>query len=262
MICRGQIRHFQSTSHGRIVYYYHYYFDALLEDIFASPGLGMYLKAACEYITIGYKQINASDASGAYGVVVNPYKTALATFDNNPRGAITMKKLFSEELMVAYSTISVYDTEIESPYNQWTDRLIQQGFAWRKGSVSFATIGSTLVNLEIFLSERAEVLPITQRAIVVPFTIGACGRIAVSDDTDDYMLDIPSGDYALLFENGFRSDVEFSEQEDELKLRPMWSRLTFRPSLISQAEIVREEMGAAETPLSPTYPLIMEAESQ
>jgi hypothetical protein len=173
---------------------------------------------------------------------------------------MTMEKLLSIELMVAHSTISVYSTELEFPCNKWTDRLAEQGFAWRKGSVSFATIGSTLVNLEIFLSERFEVLPTTQRAILVPFTVGNSGRIAVSDDTDDEVVDIPSGEYALLFENGLHSDVECSEQEDELGLRPMWSRLTFRSTVLSQAEILREEPGA-EIPLSPIYPLLMEAES-
>lgn len=169
------------------------------------------------------------------------------------------EKLLSIELMVAYSTISVYNTELDFPYNQWTEQLIHQGFAWRKGSVAFSTIGSTSVNLEIFFSECYEVLPETQRAIIVPFTIENSGRIAVSDDTDNYVIDIPIGEYALLFENGFLSDVKCSEQENELGLRPMWSRLTFTPSTVLQAQILREKPGA-EIPLSPAYPLLMEAE--
>ncbi len=173
-----------------------------------------------------------------------------------------MVQIFSAELMVAYSTISVYNTEIESPYNQWTDRLIQQGFAWREGSVSFATIGSTSVTLEVFTGDNLGILPTTQRAIQVPFIVRDAGRIGISDDTDDHFVDIPSGEYSLLFENGFQYDVECSEKENALGLRPMWSRLVFRPSIVSQAEILREEPGVAEIPLSPVYPLSMEAEPQ
>lgn len=138
--------------------------------------------------------------------------------------------------------------------------MIQQGFAWREGSVSFSTIGSLSVNLEVFLNEQSEVLPTVQRAIRVPFTVGDSGRIGISDDyIGDNVIDIPPGEYALLFENGFRSDVGYSEQEEELGLRPMWSRLTFKPSTVIQAQILREEPGA-EIPLSPTYPLLMQAE--
>jgi len=83
------------------------YLNAVLEDIFDSSGSEMYLKPAPEYVAtdravnfytvveaarrrgevaIGYKQqVYASDASKAYGVVVNPCKSDKVTFATEDR---------------------------------------------------------------------------------------------------------------------------------------------------------------------------------
>jgi hypothetical protein len=170
------------------------------------------------------------------------------------------KLLATLELAAAYSSVAVFDPDLEKPYNNWTDRHIEQGFSWRDGSVSLSTVASTGVKVEVWLSEQQDLLSHTQRAIQVPFIIHKSGQVGISDISgEDHIVEVPEGSYNLIFENGLRSDVECSPRDDELGLRPMWCRLSFIISSSPHAEILKEE-GRVEIPLSPTYPLLMEAE--
>ena len=171
------------------------------------------------------------------------------------------KVIATIELSAAFSTIAVYNEPMEKPYNGWMKQHIQQGFSWRPGSVSFSCIGSVEVTAEIWLTYEVELLSETQRAIQVPFSVDSSEQVAISGVGGiDKIVKVPSGTYNLLFENGFRYDVECSEEDDELGLRPMWCRLSFIPSQSPRAEILREMPGLPEGQLSPTYPLLMEAQ--
>jgi hypothetical protein len=49
-------------------------------------------------------------------------------------------EIASFSLMVLYSQIAVFDRDLPNAFNTWTQRHVDQGFAWRSGSVSFGTI--------------------------------------------------------------------------------------------------------------------------
>ena len=50
------------------------------------------------------------------------------------------------ELFSSYSRVAVFRAGLEKPFNDWEQDHLDQGFAWREGSVSFATLeeGGTL----------------------------------------------------------------------------------------------------------------------
>lgn len=43
-------------------------------------------------------------------------------------------------LEVVYAHVAVFDARSRHPFNDWSDTHVAQGFAWRPGSVSFATL--------------------------------------------------------------------------------------------------------------------------
>jgi hypothetical protein len=46
--------------------------------------------------------------------------------------------MFAIEIL--YRQIAVFRSRLEHPFNDWTPRHVKQGFSWRPGSVSFATL--------------------------------------------------------------------------------------------------------------------------
>jgi len=127
---------------------------------------------------------------------------------------------------------------------------MDQGFAWRPGSVSFRTLidgGACMTTLETKseLTLRSETL----RAIQVPFTVPRkslfrrVGRIEVGSIFDTKQLEIAAGDYCLVFETGLTG-------EDQ-----MWCGFSLMPQVAAAAAILRND-GL----LSPPDSLLMEAE--
>lgn len=51
-------------------------------------------------------------------------------------------------LDISYSQLAVFQKGMENPFNDWEDTHVNQGFAWRPGSVSF---GSLLADEESFI---------------------------------------------------------------------------------------------------------------
>jgi hypothetical protein len=105
-------------------------------------------------------------------------------------------------LSVSYSQMSVFDSAFDAPFNDWTDRHISQGFAWRDGSVSFRTIeggGRRLVEVAV-LSRDVELSSDAARIIQVPFQVPASGSIEIASIADSIPFKLPSGVYQLRFE--------------------------------------------------------------
>lgn len=105
-------------------------------------------------------------------------------------------------LDVSYSQIAVFDSSLKQPFNFWTEKHANQGFAWRVGSVSFRTIedgGHHLVEL-VVASEDVELSPGAVRIIQVPFEVPSSGSIEVASISDGFPLELPSRMYALRFE--------------------------------------------------------------
>lgn len=104
-------------------------------------------------------------------------------------------------LHVSHAQICIFESSLDQPFNDWSDKSFSQGFAWRPGSASFRTVlddGRHLVSL--FLNE--EVPPLDEnciRAFRVPFE-ALEGNVEVASVSDSTPLSIPSGSYALQVE--------------------------------------------------------------
>jgi hypothetical protein len=125
----------------------------------------------------------------------------------------------STHLSVAYGQILVFDRALEQPFNDWTKGHCEQGFSWRPGSVSFATLdeGSQYL-LEIVVSEAGEISPAAVRVIQTPFEAPASGSIEIASISDSVFFDLSPGLYQLQFEAFPISD------NSETKIRLVFTR--------------------------------------
>jgi hypothetical protein len=112
-------------------------------------------------------------------------------------------------LTVSYSQIGVFDSTLAQPFNMWTERHVDQGFAWRHQSVSFRTLveaGRHLVEV-IVTDGEVEPSPEAVRVIQVPFAVPSSGSIEIASIADAFPLELQAGIYALRFE-AFRPEEE------------------------------------------------------
>ena len=106
-------------------------------------------------------------------------------------------------LDVSYSQVAVFDSALEHPFNLWTERHVRQGFAWRPGSVSFATLeeaGQHTVDIDI-VSDDVPLSPEAIRIIQTPFEVPQSGSIEIASISDNVPLQLASGAYVLRFED-------------------------------------------------------------
>ncbi|MBA2174875.1 competence protein [Halobacillus locisalis] len=100
---------------------------------------------------------------------------------------------------ILYSQIAVFQYGLENPFNDWNDTHVNQGFAWRKGSVSFGTMSDDEeCKITVRVSDVKEVDTDAIRAITVPFYISNKG-IEVGSIIETKAIDIEQGMYELLF---------------------------------------------------------------
>jgi Competence protein J (ComJ) len=172
--------------------------------------------------------------------------------------------LNSFDVITLYSLISVFEPSLEDPHNDWSDQQVLQGFSWRQECPSFGMLNScTLTSVEIWKMLNFEMKEDTVRAIQVPFTVISTQGVTVQGiptEPDTNLIPILPGSYALIFETGFkeeyRDDPEY--QGRLVVLLPTWCRFTFIPK--KSQEVVEAEILRADSNLSPTYPLLMEAD--
>ncbi len=105
-------------------------------------------------------------------------------------------------LNISHSQVVVCDPSLEQPFNFWTDRHVAQGFAWRPGSASFATIDEGgLHSIDVLLTHSyVDISPLAIRGIEVPFRIPFEENVEIASVGDSRLLQIPSLSYALRFE--------------------------------------------------------------
>jgi hypothetical protein len=102
-------------------------------------------------------------------------------------------------LEVTYGQIAIFASGLQQPFNDWTDRHVAQGFAWRPGSVSFRTLaegGPHSVEIDV-AAHAGLVSADAVRAIEVPFEIPADGAIEVGSISDSVPLSLPVGAFLL-----------------------------------------------------------------
>ena len=143
---------------------------------------------------------------------------------------------------MSYSQIAVFNSELENPFNDWTDQHVLQGFSWREESVSFKTlIDAGPMTVEV---RKSAELPILDgiRAITVPFYCPTGKKIEIASIAQGHVVGIEGGIYQLVFEAGYSDDE-------------CWSRFTFIPHGSQIPKIL-----IADAEIDATNELIMHAE--
>lgn len=147
---------------------------------------------------------------------------------------------------VSYRQVAVFQAALPNPFNNWTDGHVAQGFAWRPGSVSFATLEeSGVIDAEVARAAPTGTDLSATRSIAVPFEVDESGAVEVASIGDGVALKLPPGPYRLTFEHGVAPGGR------------MWCRLWFEatPGVVAEAIVVK-----ADESLHPGAPLLMEAE--
>jgi hypothetical protein len=103
------------------------------------------------------------------------------------------------EIDIFYSQLAVFQYGLDNPYNDWNDIHINQGFAWREGSVSFGTLFyDEECKITVRVTDKQQVDDDVIRAITVPFYIGNKG-FEVGSVMRTTAFDFEEGMYELLF---------------------------------------------------------------
>ena len=131
------------------------------------------------------------------------------------------------------------------PFNAWTPRHYEQGFAWRPGSVSFLMIEEYGdVRVTVLSAPSADLSENAIRVIKVPFQVDPVGLFAVSNLVEVEQVGLPAGMYDLYYETGVGHD------------NALWCRfILVKTASMTPAQIVKWSDG-----LSPVLPLLMEAD--
>ncbi|RVP95264.1 competence protein ComJ [Sinorhizobium meliloti] len=155
-----------------------------------------------------------------------------------------MTKAVKIDLDVDYSQVAVFWSGMQHPFNDWEERHVTQGFAWRAGSVSFRTLGNGPHSIDVIVTEHAGSLtPGAIRAIEVPFEVSGNGRIEIASISESVELVLPSGKYLLRSEMlGKVNDVEII-------------RLLF-----AKSEVPRFSILLSDGEISPDEPLLTSAQ--
>ncbi|MHA6833683.1 competence protein ComJ [Ralstonia pseudosolanacearum] len=100
---------------------------------------------------------------------------------------------------VAYSQLAVFASALPHPFNDWTDRHVSQGFAWRLGSVSFRSmVEASRHSVEINVTDHAgSVSPEAVRVVEVPFEVPADGAVEIGSVIETVPLSLKMGAYLL-----------------------------------------------------------------
>lgn len=145
-------------------------------------------------------------------------------------------------LEISYSQIAIFNATQDRPFNNWTDVHFNQGFCWREGSVSFRTAAkSGQGKITIERLEKAVLRDDAILAISVPFNVAGTA-IEVASVFKGEILDMPPGDYELIYQTGRTGATP-------------WVALQFIPGKVTGGKILK---GAEH--LSPPAELLMTAE--
>jgi Competence protein J (ComJ) len=108
----------------------------------------------------------------------------------------------SFSLFISYSQVAVFDSALEHPFNLWTERHVKQGFSWRPGSVSFATLeeaGQHDVEIDVVPDDVA-LSPGAVRIVQTPFNVPQSGSIEIASISESIPLSLSCGSYLRRFE--------------------------------------------------------------
>jgi hypothetical protein len=132
---------------------------------------------------------------------------------------------------ISFGQVSVFNSSLEQPFNDWEDVHIAQGFAWRHGSVSFLVSDQGTHEIEFDLRhDCGEVEDLAVTVIEVPFEVFEGGAIEYGGISDLRETLVPQGNYSLRFEEIPPSGGGFGA-----------IRLTLFPGAVRRFEIIRPD---------------------
>lgn len=102
-------------------------------------------------------------------------------------------------LEVSYGQLSVFASALQQPFNDWSDKHVMQGFAWRPGSVSFRSMveaGRHSIDIDT-VDNLGALRDDAVRAIEVPFEVPADGAVEVGSIGESVLLSLPTGLFLL-----------------------------------------------------------------
>jgi hypothetical protein len=130
-------------------------------------------------------------------------------------------------IYISYSQIAICRSGLKSPFNNWTQAHVDQGFAWRPESVSFKTLNETgVAEISVAIKDQISLRADAVRAIQVPFAIPMDGKLEIASITEGKEIEIEPGEYALVFEIGLTASGT------------MWCHFTFQKSKAAAFKIV------------------------
>ncbi|MGO4622609.1 competence protein ComJ [Ensifer sp. 2YAB10] len=113
------------------------------------------------------------------------------------------------ELFVTFGQLSVFNSQLNDPFNDWDEVHVSQGFAWRPGAVSFRTLLDGDHRVEMVMRDReSEIVSGARRVVEVPFDVA--GEIEVASISDGCSVDLERGLYQLRVE--FCGEVSGKQQ--------------------------------------------------
>ena len=103
------------------------------------------------------------------------------------------------DLEVSFRQLAVFPDALSDPFNRWTDEHVGQGFSWRPGSVSFATlVENGLHHVTVKVLEGPPALSTAAiRAVEVPFDVPDSGRVEIASISASSSVVLPPGRYQL-----------------------------------------------------------------
>ncbi|MDO9073101.1 MAG: competence protein ComJ [Rubrivivax sp.] len=143
---------------------------------------------------------------------------------------------------VSYRQLAVFASSLKQPFNDWTDRHVAQGFAWRPGSVSFRCMveaGQHSVEIDV-ANHVGAVHSDAVRVVEVPFNIPADGAVEVGSIAETVALSLPAGSFLLRCEflqpagtAGERVRLTFARNDD-----PRFAVVRADPELTIDGELL------------------------
>lgn len=108
-------------------------------------------------------------------------------------------------LDISYTQIAIFDRKMKNPFNDWEQKHVDQGFSWRKKSISFQTLDNDNTSVKVEFVEKYKKLEVgCKRAISVPFHFTG-KEIEIASISDSQILQIPTGKYQVIFQIGSKN---------------------------------------------------------
>jgi len=145
---------------------------------------------------LGMVRLPRLDLAGVSQHVVQRGKVKLPlTPLSQGRGKLMSQRL---EIYVSYSQLAVFVAGLDQPFNNWTDKQVEDGYSWTPNSVSFKTpVDDGICLVEVMeAQERAS----SSKSIEVPFDIPDDGKIEVASISDGGLIEIRAGKSTLRYE--------------------------------------------------------------